>query len=93
MVDPEPSLDTIVERPWLASAIEGWWGGGRDGAARGGQPGVGKTVALAGLARRRDVLAAHFCRARDDRLINPLRLVRELSDWRSRTPVRRSALS
>ena len=54
-----------------SSAIEGWWSG-TIGPARGWRPGVGKTVALTGLAGCRDVLAAYFCRARDDRLIKPV---------------------
>lgn len=44
-----------------------------------GGPGSGKTVALGELSRRHQVLATHFCRARDDRLVNPVRLVEYLS--------------
>lgn len=68
---------SLVARPWLDDRIGSWWASDEPVLLIVGTPGTGKTVAMTALSRTGDVLAAHFCRARDDRLINPLRLVEQ----------------
>jgi hypothetical protein len=72
-------VPVIVERPWADRFITSWLGGTGATLLVHGSPGTGKTVTLTGLSGRPEILAKHFCRARDDRRTNPLRMVEELS--------------
>ena len=65
----------LIARPWIDDRIAAWRATDQPVLLIAGLPGCGKTVAMTGLSHSPDVLTAHFCRARDDRLTNPLRLV------------------
>ena len=68
-----------VERAWLVDEIRSWLRSTSTALLVTGSPGTGKTDALAQFAREPSVVAAHFLRSRDDRLINPLRVVEKVS--------------
>lgn len=68
-----------IERPWLSALIEQWERSDALALVVTGSTGAGKTEALRDVVERRNVLFAHFCRARDDRRLNPCALVEDLS--------------
>jgi hypothetical protein len=68
----------LVERPWLSAEIDAWFRSGASTLLVVGSPGSGKSTALLDIERSHQVLLTHSCRYRDDRLINPLRLVERI---------------